>query len=226
MCEYWGYCGENAKEELGALFDVMWNTSTTWGDIALLENMNGTISSAMFMLFTTNTSNNCGYWGGLWDLNRGTKFNQGNGNLGSNITNAVGYHLNSNGTIDYPGTIARGDVENWLTENGITIPSSNSIRNVPNNSDNFSLGKYTDIDGLWWTDVMVGLAAMFVSPQFSAATESLAIAGWVLDGFGSGHMDGPIDATYPVATHYYDYYTRFHGANYILFNAPEGMYKK
>ena len=223
MCEYYGYCGpgaqDRAKAELGALFDVMWGTAITWGDIAFIEMANGEISTIMFLIFTDGMQA-CNYVGGFWDVDNGVKFD----NDVSSSVNALGHHKNDDGTSTWAGTIASADALNWLSEKGTSLPNI-TVDDLLNNTDNYSLVTYVDLGGLWWSDVGVGVVGWF-TPAWPLAllADMAAVGGWASDGFGWSILQGPVDATYPMAVWTYDHpLAAYHGGPWILsFIAPIG----
>jgi len=234
MCEYWGYCGDNAeeraKEELGALHHVMWDTPITWGDIAFIENESGDISTIMFMLFTMKNPKGPGgniFWGGFWDVNKGDKIDA---HKFAPAVDAIGYHTT------WIGTISTADSSEWLSNRGLEMPDINGTKGLLDNSENFNLGVYVDFGGWWWTEVTVGTVGWFVDPRVGFVGSVLAFAGavsdvtgWASDSFGWDILQKPIDAKYPLAT-YYDpnycpYCSSSQGTEYWAFNPPKGMHK-
>jgi hypothetical protein len=198
ICKYWGYCGDEAKrmaeEDLGEeLISVMWNTDITWGDTVYIENDQGKVQSYVFYLFETE---NGSYQGGFWSVDQGEK-----GKLNSaSINNAVGLHQNENGTLDIEGSMSTLESTEWLARKGIKDPKVYNLNEIPDNSEVYNLGTYYIYDAYWWADltafVVSGVSGSGWIVKLSAV---LGGVGYITD-FGAGIMDGPIDATYPIAT--------------------------
>ena len=75
ICTYFVNCGTDkeqweaiAKRALGSLFDLLWGTPITWGDVLFMGNQQGVTSAAMFILMTDSDNGSSGYYAGLWGL--------------------------------------------------------------------------------------------------------------------------------------------------------------
>jgi len=201
MCQYWGYCGDNAYDEalnaLGqSLFSVMWNTEITWGDFVFLDNGGGNTVTAEFLLLSNERNGLDYYSGGMWDVNGGVPM------YGSDYVDAVGRHVGSGGTTSWIGTVSQAATPDWLSGHGLTVPDIQGVTGLPNWSrDEYVLSTYIDLGFWWWVDVAVGIAALPTpaAPIVSTAAAALAVTGYTSDVLGWKLMGGPVDATYPVA---------------------------
>jgi RHS repeat-associated protein len=204
MCIYWGYCGddaqERAQEELGALYDVMWGTDTTWGDIVFIEDEQGNINTYQFVMSTYNSKQ---YFGAFLDVKSG-KINLLNSF--ANTKDAVAAHPNDNGGITLIGTKGQSEAIRWLSDHGIVIPDTDDIQL----EKGWAMRKYVDLGFWWWLGVAVGTVGFIVAVPgvltvgltvafwIGVGGYAFSIAGWTSQAFNLDFMHGPVDATYPV----------------------------
>ncbi len=111
ICTYWGYCDEeSAQSGLGDMFDMLWNTSITWGDLLFLGDDSGVSTTAMFVLMSYEDGQ---YAAGLWGL--------GGNPIDWSTAKSASKKAAYNAEFNVWEGLARNDAKNWVG----TIPQVN-----------------------------------------------------------------------------------------------------
>ncbi len=90
-----------AQAALGSLFDLLWETPITWGDVLFMGNDQGVTGAAMFVLLTNSSDGSSGYYGGLWGLSSGMPLDL---RSAQQATTFAAYHVQGN---SWEGTARR-----------------------------------------------------------------------------------------------------------------------
>ncbi len=225
ICTYWGYCDEeSAQSGLGDMFDMLWNTSITWGDLLFLGDDSDVSTTAMFVLMSYEDGQ---YTAGLWGL--------GGQHYGQPVYWDTAKSANKKAAYNAEGNVweglVRNEAENWVGSIR-KVNGANSLR-LAAGVHNWQFATYVDVDGYWalagaitiaaW--VPGGLAAAGVSSTWISFVQggSIAadVAGLMVD--LAGQDWGPVNGTYPVV--YYDPLRRGRISSQFHIKTPGGRIK-
>jgi RHS repeat-associated protein len=208
ICTYFVNCGADkdqwqamAQAALGSLFDLLWETPITWGDVLFMGNKQGSTSAAMFVLMTDSDDGSSGYYAGLWGLSgQGADMPQ-RWQSAQQAATLAAYSVSGN---SWEG-MARRQAETWVGDDWMqTLPTINGIWSLHKKpeSANYHFSTYMDYNGWWWAFAGVTIASWSASGPAFLTLSALGVdaAGLIADLFG--YELGPTNAMYPAV--YYD----------------------
>jgi len=208
ICTYFVDCGTDkdqwkhvAQAALGSLFDLLWETPITWGDVLFTGDEQGVTSAAMFVLMSNSSDGSSGYYAGLWGLSGQNSGMPIDWRSAQQATTLAAYNVQGN---SWEG-MTRRQAEHWVGDTWMqALPNINgvwSLHKTPASADcHFST--YMDYNGLWWLSagVTVGSWSASASALITLGALGVDVAGLVSDLIGWNF--GPVNATYPAI--YYD----------------------
>jgi RHS repeat-associated protein len=220
ICTYFVNCGADkdqwkqiAQTALGSLFDLLWETPITWGDVLFMGNDQGVTSAAMFVLMTNSSDGSSGYYAGLWGLSGQDSGMPIDWRSAQRATTLAAYSVQGN---SWEGMTPR-QAASWVGETWLqALPAINGVWSLHKTpaSANYHFSTYMDYNGWWWAAAGVtivswapgALAAIGVSPAVVKVVQWLAVTvdaiGLASDVGGRNFPPGPVDAAYPAI--YYD----------------------
>jgi len=220
ICAYFVDCGTDkdqwkhvAQAALGSLFDLLWETPITWGDVLFTGDEQGVTSAAMFVLMSNSSDGSSGYYAGLWGLSGQNSGMPIDWRSAQQATTLAAYNVQGN---SWEG-MTRRQAEHWVGDTWMqALPNINGVWSLHKTPDsaNYFFSSYMDYNGWWWaiSGVTVAswtpgaLAATGLHPTIIKIIQWLAVvadaAGLVSDATGWNFPPAPIDAAYPAI--YYD----------------------
>ena len=193
-----------AQAALGSLFDLLWETPITWGDVLFMGNEQGVTSAAMFVLMTDSDDGSSGYYAGLWGLSGQGADMPLRWQSAQQAATLAAYGVSGN---SWEG-MARRQAETWVGDAWMqTLPAINGIWSLHKRpeSTNYHFSNYMDYNGWWWTFAGVTIAS-WGGPGYASLIARGALTidaiGLVSDATGWDFPPGPVDMSYPAV--YYD----------------------
>ena len=203
ICTYWGYCSEEeARAALGEeLFNMLWNTAITWGDLLFIGDEQGVTTVAMFVLMGYEEGGTYRYRAGLW----GVKGEGGGRPLDWATAKGASRLAAYNAAQNVWEGMNRREAEAWVG----TVPEVEGARSLrlAQGVYEYQFATYVDLNGWWWVAAGVTVAAWPPAAAGKLIAQIIRGAALLVDAAGLagdviGLDFGPVDATYPAV--YYD----------------------
>ncbi|WP_423222644.1 RHS repeat-associated core domain-containing protein [Candidatus Amarolinea aalborgensis] len=214
ICTYFANCGADkdqwktiAQAALGSLFDLLWETPITWGDMLFMGNEQGATSAAIFVLMTDNDDGSSAYYAGLWVLSGQGADMPRSWQSAQQAATLAAYSVSGN---SWEG-MARRQAETWVGDDWMqTLPAINGIWSLHKRpeSANYHFSTYMDYNGWWWAAAGITVAAwapgglarivgIGMARLIGGGALVVDAAGLAGDVFGWEVLAGPVDAAYP-----------------------------